>query len=182
VIPSANASLLTFGIRIASGWGLRWKVSSMAQMSNELGPLFTTAVELTLAYRTFVRSAIWRDDLAPIQWRDEVDPIQWRELLESFRNVETLRVYDGLVGDLSRCLTRDVDWPPGILPKLKSLVFSKQSRDAEIFARFAHIRKVAGFPINLVEGIPPARNVDYKFRTAATTEYVSHNSVRLRLV
>jgi hypothetical protein len=175
MIPSqaASASLLTFGIRIAD-WRLHWQVSSMAQMSNELGPLLSTAVELTLASRWYVWSAAWRN---------EVDPVQWRSLLEPFRNVETLRVYDGLVGDLSRCLALDGDSPPEIriLPKLKSLVCSTRSRDAEAFARFVDDRKVAGLPINVVEGIHPARIVDYKFRTAAGTEHVSHNSVRLRL-
>jgi hypothetical protein len=171
VIPSASASLLTFGIRIA-GWRLPWQVSSMAQMSNELGPLFNTAVELTLAYRSYVRSSAWHN---------EVDPVQWRSLLEPFRNVETLRVYDGLVGDLSRCLALDGESPLEILPKLKSLVCSKRSRDDETFARFVYGRKVAGLPINVVEGIHPAKIVDYKFRTATGMEYVSHNSVRLRL-
>jgi hypothetical protein len=171
VTPTASASLLTFGIHITD-WRLRLQVSSMAQISNELGPLFTTAVELTLAYRIYVQSSTWHN---------EVDPIQWRQLLEPFKNVETLRVYDGLVGDLSRCLALDGESPPEILPKLKSLVCSKRSRDDETFARFVYYRKVVGLPINVVEGIHPARNVDYKFRTATGMEYVSHNSVRLRL-
>jgi hypothetical protein len=172
-IPSANASLLTFGIRIAD-CHLHWQVSSMAQICNELGPLFSTAVELRLVYR---------GDAPPSPWYNKRGPVQWRLLLETFRNVETLRVYiyDGLVGTLFYWLTRDGGSPSEILPRIKSLVCSKRSRDNETLARFVYDRKVAGLPINVVEGIHQATNVDFSFRNVISMQYMSHNPVRLRL-
>jgi hypothetical protein len=171
-IPSASASLLTFSIRIAD-YRRRFQVTSMAQMCNELGPLFSTAVELRLVYRS--------DVPAPWPWHNKMVPVQWRLLLETFRNVETLRVYDGLVGTLFHGLTRDGGSPSEILPKLKSLVCSKRSRNDETLTRFVYDRKVAGLPINVVVGIHQATNVDYSFRKAIGMGYISHNPARLRL-
>jgi hypothetical protein len=35
---------------------------------------------------------------------NEVDRIEWQKLLSSFNNVKALRIRDGLVEELSRCL------------------------------------------------------------------------------
>jgi hypothetical protein len=171
-IPSESASSLTFGIRIADS-RLQCQVSSMAQMSNDLGPLFSTAVGLHL---------VERSEAPPSPWYNKMDPVQWRLLLETFRNVETLRVYDSLGGSLFYWLTLDGGSPSEILPKLKLLVCSKRSRNDETFARFVHDRKVAGLPINVVVGIYQTTNVDFSFRKAIGMEYISHKPARLRLV
>ena len=75
---------------------LDWQVSSIAQIFNVLSPLVSAVVDLTLDYRSHTLSS---------EWHNQADRAQWRKLLRSFRNVETLRVHDGLVGELSRCLT-----------------------------------------------------------------------------
>ena len=92
--PSMSAPSPTLYFRVGCDH-LDWQVSSMAQIFNVLSPLFSTVVDLTLDYRSHTLSS---------EWHNQVHPTQWRELLRSFRNVETLRVHDGLVGELSRCL------------------------------------------------------------------------------
>jgi len=71
---------------------LDWQVSSMAQIITVLCPLLSAVAVLILDYRSHTLSS---------EWHNQVEPTQWRELLGSFRNVETLRVHDGLVGELS---------------------------------------------------------------------------------
>ena len=139
------------------------QVSSMAQIFKVLNPLFS-AVDLTLDYRSHTPSS---------QWHNQVDHTQWRKLLGSFRNVRTLRVHDGLVGELSRCLASDGEPASEILPELKTLVCPIGSRDDKKFARFVHDREVAGLPIDLIEEVSPAGEYKYEFRTAAGMEYVS---------
>jgi len=143
---------------------LDWQVSSMAQIFNFLGLLFSAVVDLTLDYRGNALSS---------EWHSQVDRSQWRELLGSFRNVETLCVHDGLVGELSRCLALDGEPPSEILPELKTLVCPMGSRDDGTFARFVHDREVAGQPIELIEDDFPAGDIKYRWYTLAGVEYVS---------
>ena len=143
---------------------LDWQVSSMAQIFNALGPLFSAVVDLTLDYR---------GNALLSEWHNEVGRSQWRELLGSFRNVETLCVHDGLVGELSRCLALDGEPPSEILPELKTLVCPMGSCDDGTFARFVHDREVAGLPIELIEDDFPAGDIKYRWCTLAGLEYVS---------
>ena len=145
---------------------LDWQVSSMAQIFNVFGPSFSAVVDLTLDYRTHTLSS---------EWHNQVDRIRWRELLGSFRNVETLRVHDGLVGEVSRCLALDGESASEILPELKTLVCPLGSRDDETFARFVYGREVAGLHIDLIEDVSPAGDGKYKFETPAGTDYVSQD-------
>jgi len=168
MFQSVNVPLVTLVIRVGCGH-LDWQVSSMAQIFNVLGPLFSTVVDLTLNYRGHTLSS---------EWHNQVDCAQWRQLLGWFRNVETLRVHDGLVGELSRCLALDGDPPSEILPELKTLVCPMGSRDAKTFTRLLYDREVAGLPINLVEDIFPVGEVNYRLTTAAGVEYIDHESVR----
>ena len=121
-------------------------------------------VDLTLDYRGNALSS---------EWHNQVDRTQWRKLLTPFRNVETLRVHGGLVGDLSRCLALDGEPPSEILPELKTLVCPVGSRDDETFATFVDDREDAGLPIELIEDIFPAGELEYRFSTLAGMEYVS---------
>ena len=141
---------------------LDWQVSSMAQIFNILNPLFS-AVSLTLDYRSHTPSS---------EWRNQVDHTHWRKLLGSFRNVETLRVHDGLVREVSRCLTLDGVVASEILPNLKTLICPMESCDDKTFARFVHDREVAGLPINLIGYAFPAGDVGYTFETPAGVTYV----------
>jgi len=160
---SVSAPLFTLGIRVGCDH-LDWQVSSMVQIFNVLGPLFSTVVDLTLNYRSHTLSS---------EWHNQVDRTQWRKLLGSFRDVETLRIHDGLVGELSHCLALDREPPSGFLPKLKSLVCPIGSRDAKTFATFLYDREVAGLPINLIEDIFPAGRMEYNLRTASGVDHIS---------
>ena len=143
---------------------LDWQVSSMAQIFNVLCPLFSTVADLTLDYRSHTLSS---------EWHNQADRTQWRKLLRPFRNVETLRVHDGLVGEISRCLALDGEPASEVLPELKTLVCPMGSRDDRTFATFVHDREVAGLPINLIEQAFPAGQVDYTFETPAGKEYIN---------
>ena len=160
---SLSASIPTLGIRVDCEH-LDWQISSIIQILNVLSPLFSTMVDLSLDYRSHT---------LPSDWHDQADYSQWRELLGLFRNVETLRVHDGLVRDVSHCLESDGEPASEILPELKTLVCPIGSRDEKTFSRFVHDRDVAGLPIDLVEDISPAGDFKYTFETSAGVEYVS---------
>jgi hypothetical protein len=142
---------------------LDWQVSPMAQIFKVLNPL-CSAVDLTLDYRSHTLSS---------EWHNQVDQTQWRKLLGSFRYVQTLRVHDGLVGEVSRCLALDGEPASEILPELKTLVCPIGSCDNKRFGGFVHDREVAGLPIDLIEEVSPAGEYEYGFRTAAGMKYVS---------
>jgi len=74
---------------------LDWQASSIIQILNALRPLLSSEPDLILDYREHALSS---------ELHNDVDPTLWREFLGSFRNVETLRVHKGLVGDVSRSL------------------------------------------------------------------------------
>ena len=143
---------------------LDWQVSSMAQIFNVPGPLFSAVMDLTLDYRSHTPSS---------GLHNQADRTQWRELLGSFRNVETLRVHDGLVGELSCCLALDGESPSEILPELKKIVCPMGSRDDKTFAAFVHDREVAGLPIDLIEDVFPTGKYEYMFKTSTGVDYVS---------
>ena len=157
---SASAPLPSLYIRVDCDH-LDWQVSSMTQILNVLSPLFSSVVDLTLDYRSHT---------LPSDWHDQADRTQWRELLGSFKNVQTLRVHDGLVEEVSRCLSLDGESPSEILPELKRLVCPMGSRGNETLSRFVHDREVAGLPIDLTEDVFRS---SYRFRTAAGGDYVS---------
>ena len=157
---SANSWHPTFNIYVGCDH-LDWQVSSIAQIFNVLSPLVSAVVDLTLDYRSHTLSS---------EWHNQADRTQWRKLLGSFRNVQTFRVHNGLIGELSRCLVLDGEPASEILPELKTLVCPVGSRDDKTFARFVHDREVAGLPIELVEEVFPAGEVVYKFLTQAGEE------------
>ena len=163
VFMSARAPPPFLAIRVDCDH-LDWQVSSMTQILNVLGPFFSAVEYLSLDYRSHPLSS---------DWHNQADYSQWRELLGSFRNVQTLRVHDGLVGEVSRCLAPDGEPASEILPELKTLVCPIGSRDEKTFARFVHGREVAGLPIDLVEDVSPAGDFMYTFETSAGAEYVS---------
>ena len=161
--PSVNALRNNLSIYFGCDH-LDWQVSSIAQIFHFLGPLSSAVADLTLDYRGNALSS---------EWHNQVDPIQWRKLLGSFMNVETLRVHDGLVGELSRCLVLDGEPPSGILPELKTLVCPMGSHDNGTFATFLGDREFAGLPIELIEDPLPAGEIEYTWYSLTGVECVS---------
>jgi hypothetical protein len=135
---------------------LDWQVSSIAQVCNVLGPLFSTVVDLSLDYRQHSLSS---------EGHDQVDLTWWHSLLGSFRNVETLRVHNGLVAELSRSLQSDGEPPLGLLPELKVLACPVGSVNDKAFATFIRDREVAGQPVNLIGEAFPVGRCCYRFHS-----------------
>jgi hypothetical protein len=83
---------------------------------------------------------------------NEVDPTEWRKLLKSFSNVKTLRIEDGLVGELSRCLQLDDgEHPLELLPELQELTHSKSDNVKDAFTSSVDVRQNAGHPVTLIK-------------------------------
>ena len=147
---------------------LDWQVSSVAQISKVLHPLFSEVVDLTLDYREHILSS---------GSHNQADPTQWRELLGSFSNVKTLRVHNGLVGELSRSLQFDREQPLEVLPELKELVCPVGSVDDKTFASFIREHEVAGRPVNLIGETFPAGRYPYVFCSPTGVSYIGSDSV-----
>jgi len=130
------------------------QVSSVAQIFSVLSPLFSTVMDLTLDYKDYVFSS---------EQHDQANRMRWRELLGSFRNVTTLRVHKGLVGELSHSLRSDVEPTLEVLPDLKELVCPTRSLDEGVFTAFIHDREVAGHPVKLTGETFPAGYFGYSF-------------------
>jgi hypothetical protein len=123
-------------------WHLDWQVSSVAQISNALSQLFSAVERLALEHKVHSQSS---------EEHNNVDRIEWRTLLRSFSNVKTLRVEDGLVEDLSRCLRlEDGELPLELLPELQELTYSGSGDAGDVFTSFIDARQNAGHPVTLV--------------------------------
>jgi hypothetical protein len=117
-------------------WHLDWQVSSVAQIFNSLGQIFSTVEHLTLEHEVHTRSS---------EEHNEVDRTEWRKLLGSFSNVKTLRVDNGLIKELSRSLRLDDgDDPLELLPELQELTYSGSGNAGDAFASFIDARQNAG--------------------------------------
>jgi hypothetical protein len=82
---------------------------------------------------------------------NEVDCTEWHKLLRSFSYVKTLRVDDGLVKELSRCLRLDDgELPFEVLPELQELTYPGSSDTSHAFTSFIDARQNAGRPVTLV--------------------------------
>jgi hypothetical protein len=121
---------------------LDWQVSSVAQIFKSLSPMFSAVENLALEHAVHSRSS---------EEYDEADCTEWRKLLNSFRNVKTLRIARGLVKELSRSLQLDDgDDFLMLLPKLQELTFSGRGNTGEAFIPFVDARQNANRPITLV--------------------------------
>jgi hypothetical protein len=140
--PEANMPLAAFSMKVAC-WHLDWQVSSVAQIFNALSEIFFAVEHLTLLYQVHSQSS---------EEHNEVDRTEWRKLFRSFSNVKTLRVYRGLVGELSRCLQLDNGEDPlEILPELQKLTYSTIGSAKDAFTSFIDARQNAGRPVTLVK-------------------------------
>jgi hypothetical protein len=130
------------------------QLSSMAQIFNVLRPLMSGVVHLIL------HSSGNSSSMGSYEARRR----QWRELLRSFGNVKTLRVPNGLIGELSRIL-RLGDPTLEVLPELEELVCPTRGSSGVAFGPFIHARNAAGNPVRLVRTNfpvnPPGNLVDF---------------------
>ena len=125
---------------------LDWQISSAAQILNSLSPAFSAVEHLTLEHEVHSRSS---------EEHNEADPTEWRGLLSSFRNVKTLRIAEGLVGELSRCLELDDgELLLEFLPELQELTYSGSGDTGDVFTSFIDARQDAGRPLTLIRRGP----------------------------
>jgi hypothetical protein len=140
--PETNILVPVFSIDVGC-WHLDWQVSSVAQISNALSQIFSAVEHLTFVHEVHSRSS---------EEHDEVDRTEWRKLLRSFSNVKTLRIDDGLVRELSRCLRLDDgEHPLELLPELQELTYSGSGNADNAFASFIDARQNAGRPVTLIK-------------------------------
>ena len=122
---------------------LDWQVSSAVQIFNALSQIFSAVEHLTLSYGAHSQ---------PSEERNGVDRTEWRKLLRSFSNVKTLRIEDGLVGELSRCLhLEDGEHSLELLPELQELAYSGSGNASSAFTSFIDTRQNAGRPVTLIK-------------------------------
>jgi len=162
VYPNAEAGVYSFTVDVYCEH-IDWQVSSVAQIFNVLGPLFSDVVDITLDYKEHTLSS---------ESHNQVDWAQWRELLRSFRNVKTLRVHNGLVRDLSRCLQSDAEPSLELLPELTELVCPAGSVNDKTFSAFIVEREVAGQPVKLIGETFPVGRPRYTFVSSTGISYI----------
>ena len=141
VYPHGEAEMFALGVAVFC-WHLDWQVTSMAQISDSLGQIFSAVEHLTLVHKVHTRSS---------EQHNEVDLIEWHKLLRPFSNVKTLRIAKGLVEDLSRCLQlEDGELPSELLPELQMLTYYGGADTDNAFISFENARRDAGRPVTLV--------------------------------
>ena len=119
---------------------LDWQASSVAQICNSLSQIFSAVEHLTLQHEVHSESS---------EEHNDVDHTEWRKLLRPFSNMKTLRIAEGLVKDVSRCLElEDIGLHLELLPELVGLEYFGDTGDA--FTSFVDARRKAGHPITLV--------------------------------
>ena len=124
-------------------WHLDWQVSTVSQIFNALSQTFSTVKHLTVTHQEHVLSS---------EEHNEVDRAEWRKLLRSFRNVKTLHIEDGLVGELSRSLRlEDGEHPLDLLPELQELTYLGSDNNNNVFTPFIDARQSEGRPVTLIK-------------------------------
>jgi hypothetical protein len=138
VYPHEGAKTHTLAITV-NCCHLDRQVLSTAQIFNSLSPMFSAVEHLTFEHSQ-----------SPEEHND-ADPTQWRKLLNSFKNVKTLRIDNGLVKELSRCLQLDDGEPPlEVLPELQELTYTGSGNTGDTLTSFIDARQNAGHPITLI--------------------------------
>jgi hypothetical protein len=126
-----------------------WLAASMAQISNSFSQFFSTAECLTLELEDEETSWSSED-----REHNGFDRIEWRHLLIQFRSVKTLRIDNGFVKGVSRCLElKDGGLPSELLPELQVLKYSgndKTGPSGDAFTSFVDACRDTGRPITLI--------------------------------
>ncbi|KAN0114154.1 hypothetical protein V8E52_006952 [Russula decolorans] len=134
---------LSISIRCSA---LDWQVSSIAQIPNALSQAFYMVEHLAFVNDVHRQSS---------EEHSEVDHTDWQKILESFSNVKSLLIDDGLVEGFCRCLQLDdEDLPLDFLPELQELAYIGRSDTHESFTPFINARQNAGRPVTLVRQSP----------------------------
>ena len=151
VYPPGEAEMKAAIIINVFCWHLDSQVSSMAQILNSLGHLFSVVEHLTFEHEVHSRSS---------EEHNEVDRAEWRKLLRPFRNAKTLWIDNGLVEQLSRCLNlEDGELPLELLPELQELTYSGSGDPGGVSTSFIDARQNADRAITLVRRIPSLGSV-----------------------
>jgi hypothetical protein len=155
IFPHEDARIYAFCMHVICEHFDR-QLSSAAQIFNVLSPLLSGVVNLILHYREHNLSSMGSP---------EARHPRWRELFRSFCNVKTLRVPNGLIGELSRFLRSDGEPCLEVLPELKELVCPTKGGAGGAFGPFIDARNTAGHPVRFVRMNfpvnPPANLVDF---------------------
>jgi hypothetical protein len=115
------------------------QVSSVAQIFDSIGQIFSPVESLAFEYEEFYEE------------QNEFDRIEWRRLLRPFSNVKTLRINEELVEGLSHCLRPDDgENPLELLPELQELTYSGSGDTGDAFTSFIDARRNAGRPVTMV--------------------------------
>jgi hypothetical protein len=122
-------------------WHLDRQVSSMVEISNSLGHVFSAVKHLTLGNQEHSQSS---------EPHNEVDRTEWRKLLRPFSRVKTLWIADGLVEGHSRFLRlENGELPFELLPELQELIYSWDGNNRDAFISFISARRNAGRAVTL---------------------------------
>lgn len=117
-------------------------VSSMAQILHSLSQMFSAVEDLTLEHTVHDLSS---------EEHNEADRSEWRKLFSSFSSVKTLRIADGLVDQVSRCLQADDGvLPLELLPELQELTYYGGDNTEDAFTSFIEARQNADHLITVV--------------------------------
>jgi hypothetical protein len=136
-----EAETVAFSINVKC-WHLDWQVTSVAQIFNALSQMFSTVEHLLFGHKAHNKSS---------EEHNEVDRTEWRKLLGAFRNVKTLRIDNGLIEELSRCLSlEDGEHPLEVLPELQELTYSGSGKAGDKFISFIDSRRNADRPVTLI--------------------------------
>jgi hypothetical protein len=118
------------------------QLSCMTQISDSLRIMLPAVEQISFEFEEHSQSS---------EEHNEVDRTEWRKLLRPFSNVKTLRIYNGLVKYLSRCLeSDDGELPLELLPELKEIAYFGRGDIGDAFTSFIDARKNAGRPVTLV--------------------------------
>ena len=140
VYPGGEAEMYALSMTVGSD-EFDWLLSYVAQVSNSFGQIFFAIERLTLEREN---EAYWTpEDDVEHNWFDHID---WHQLLSWFGNVKTLRIDNGFVKGVSRCLESD---DGGLLPELQELTYSRSDKSIDAFTSFIDARQNAGRPITL---------------------------------
>ena len=145
VYPHEEAEIYALFLSVKS-CHLDWQVSSVAQVFDVLGPVFSAVEHLAFEHKVHSQTS---------EEHNEVDRSKWRKLLSLFGNVKTLRIAKGLVKELTGCLeSDDGELPLEVLPELQQLTYSGSEDTSDAFTPLIDARQNAGVPLALVHCSP----------------------------